>query len=76
MLQSRKTFGDGPYSTCSAPRKTGAKTDGCGNQQDLYNAVYTGIGITENDVPQGIGKKKSRHKDHQGADNNGICSFR
>ena len=51
---------------------TGTQSDGHGDQQHLNHPDDAGVGITENNVPHGVGKQQTGNQRHQGADNGGI----
>ena len=54
------------------PGGSGAQGHSGSDQQGSDHPVHTGIDVSENDVPEGIGEQKSRHQQHQGTDDGGI----
>ena len=64
--------GDAPEGFRSIPGGGGTQSNGRGDQQGGDDPVDTGVGISEDDVPQGVGKQQPWHQQHQGADDGGV----
>ena len=72
VSQGRRGRRDAPENIGRIPSRGGAQSHAAGDQQGGDGAVNAGVGVTEDDIPQSIGKQQSRHQQHQGADDGGI----
>ena len=61
-----------PKGDGNIPPGAGAKTDSRCAEEYLDNAVDAGVGISKNNVPQGVGKEQTGHKQHHGAHDYGM----
>ena len=72
MYQGCGSLGDAPEKFRGIPGRRSAQGDCCCDQQRCDRPVHTGVDIAEDDVPQCIGKEKSRNQKHQCANDRGI----